>query len=97
MRIKLMADYECAPLWWDQAGRMGNIRPEELNLSADLSFDLWAWASAYDATLNRDDPISSGFKSESDQAAFRDQGERLVERLAAELGAGVAVRYHMAG
>lgn len=41
--IKLMWDYDCSPLWW--AGpKIGNIEPEELNLSHSLCKRLWDWA-----------------------------------------------------
>lgn len=93
MKIRLMADYECWPLWWDGDGRVGNIAPADLGLSDGLSADLSAWASAYDATLNRDDPASSGFASSDDQQQFHAQGERLATRVADELGSNAAVRY----
>lgn len=93
MKIRVMADYECWPLWWDGDGRVGNIAPSDLGLSDCLWADLKAWASAYDATLNRDDPLSSGFASSDDQKQFHAQGERLATRVAEELGANAAVRY----
>jgi hypothetical protein len=92
MHIRVMPDYDCAPLWWDE-GKVGNVRPEELRLSDDLCADLWAWAAAYDATFLRDDPIKSGFMSDTDERAFEEQGRRLTARVAAELGATAKVRY----
>lgn len=88
-----MADYECWPLWWDGNGRVGNIAPSDLGLSDRLSAALRAWSSAYDATLNRDDPLSSGFASIDDQQQFHEWGERLANRVADELGSGAVVRY----
>jgi hypothetical protein len=73
--------------------RVGNISPEELGLSNGLSADLAAWASSYDATLNRDDPLVSGFVSGDDERLFHEQGQRLAERVAGELGSGTLVRY----
>jgi hypothetical protein len=93
MRIKIMADYECAPLWWDQPDKVGNIRPEELMLSSELSADLWAWAATYDATFNRDDPINSGFVTAADEYSFHESGKRLVQRTAVELQDRAEVRY----
>ena len=92
MHIRVMPDYDCAPLWRDE-GKVGNLRPEELRLSDALCADLWNWASIYDATLVRDDPIESGFASDADERAFEEQGRRLTERVAAELGLAADVRY----
>lgn len=95
MRIKVMADYECAPLWWDELNpeRMGDIRPEALGLSEALCDDLWAWVGAYDATLVRHDPVRSGFPSQADERAFDERGRGLARRVAAELGHAARVRY----
>lgn len=93
MKIRVMADYECWPLWWDGDGRVGNIAPSDLGLSDGLSADLSAWAAAYDATLNRDDPRASGFASSDDDHRFHVQGEHLAARVADELGRTATVRY----
>ena len=92
MQIRVMPDYDCAPLWWDQ-GEVGNIRPEELGLSNGLCTELWAWAATFDATLVRDDPIKSGFDSDADERAFDERGRSLSKRVAAELGEEARVRY----
>lgn len=34
--IKLMADYDCFPLWKSSPGEVGNIDPEDLPISYDL-------------------------------------------------------------
>jgi hypothetical protein len=85
MKIKVMTDYECAPLWWDEAGRIGDIKPEDLALSPQLVTELWAWAGTYDATLDHDDPRASGFASASDEQAFEEQGRLLASAVASEL------------
>ena len=97
MRIKIMPDYECAPLWWDQPDKVGNIHPEDLKLSPELGADLWAWAAVYDATLNYDNPMDSGFATSSDEHLFHENGKRLALRTAAELGDRAAVRYWLDG
>jgi hypothetical protein len=94
VRIKLMPDYDCSPLWWDnEPGKIGNIPPDELGLSEELAGDLWTWAGAFDATLNRDDPPKSGFSSVEAERGFYERGSQLAERVADELGAKAAVRY----
>lgn len=95
MKIKVMADYDCAPLWWDggDPGPVGSLQPEGLGLSPALCDELWAWASEYDATLVRDDPARSGFASATAERAFEDRGRHLAKRVAAELGLRAEVRY----
>lgn len=92
MKIKVMTDYDCAPLWWDDREQVGDVRPEDLGLSPQLVADLWSWASTYDATLDRDDPRASGFASEAEKQAFEEQGRLLSRAVASEL-VGWDVRY----
>jgi hypothetical protein len=59
MRIKLMPDFECSPLWWDgKIGRIGNIAPDDLALPLELWDALWAWVERYDATLDQNEPCA---------------------------------------
>jgi hypothetical protein len=52
IKIKLMADYGCDPLWWADADKVGNIDPAKLPLSQETINHLRKWATAYNATLN---------------------------------------------
>ncbi len=90
-RLKLMADYGCLPLWGTAAAEIGEVDPADLRISAALVADLGHWAEAYEATLDRDDPLSSGFGSPEATAAFRAEGERLADRLRSELGDGWSI------
>jgi hypothetical protein len=94
MQIKIMADYECPPLWWDNMPQqVGPILPETLGLSDQLCADLWLWAAAFDATLVRDDPRLSGFATEAAEREFNERGKALVARVAGELGPAYSVKY----
>jgi hypothetical protein len=53
--IKVMADYECWPLW-----NGDNLDPDSLPLSTYLREQLAAWAERYDETLL--DDIKSSLK-----------------------------------
>ena len=90
-RIKLMVDYDCHPLW--DLDDPGNIDPETLPLSAGTRAALRAWAEAYDATLDCEDPPASGFASLGQAVEHHREGARLRERLRAELGQAVEVVY----
>ena len=65
---------------------VGNIAPDELPISQHLKRDLADWAAANDATLNRDDPLASGFPDDRAEAEFKKIGHELSERLKSELG-----------
>lgn len=86
-RLRLMADYDCHPLWGTAADEIGDVDPASLPISAGLVADLAHWAATFDATLVRDDPGRSGFPSAETADAFRAAGEGLAARLRAELGA----------
>jgi hypothetical protein len=86
--IKVMADYECWPLWNGE-----NLDPNSLPLSAYLQEQLAAWAERYDETLLDEYPPESGFSSESEAEQFVDDGRELARMLALELGQEYAVTY----
>jgi len=84
--IKLMADYQCYPLWEASSEVVGNIDPETLPLSKELIDRLNTWANDYDATLNLDDPAASGFANEQAKEEFASRAIMLAEDLRSELG-----------
>lgn len=84
--IKLMADYECFPLWENAPGEIGNIDPDSLPISDDLKCMLYEWAKRYDQTLNLADPINSGFRDEFDIVSFVNEGKVILSLLSKELG-----------
>ncbi|MDO8296984.1 MAG: hypothetical protein Q7T19_11175 [Caulobacter sp.] len=86
--LRLMADYQCFPLWEASPGLAGDVDPATLPLSAALRADLLAWAADFDATLDLDDPARSGFVDAEAETRFRRRGEALGQRLREELGPG---------
>ena len=84
--LRLMADYECEPLWEER----DNIDPWSLGLPGDLADALSARAADYTATLNQSDPRASGFADEPAANAWLVQGANLATRLREE---GYAVAY----
>ncbi len=91
--IKLMADYDCYPIWHDSDKEVGNIDPSLLPISKNLHECLLSWVDMFDSTLNRADPILSGFKNKDDADEFYAQGEQLMKRLTFELGSDYVVNY----
>jgi hypothetical protein len=95
MRIKLMPDYRCHALWWDgEPGRIGNVEPGELGLSAALEAALDAWARRFDAGLDWNDPGNTPPPTPEEAAAFDAEGRALAARVQAELGPGATVRWY---
>jgi hypothetical protein len=91
--IKVMAEYESFPLWRTNSDGPANIDPASLPVSRELAQALLDWADSYDRTLDRDDPLASGFPDAAAEDDFYTQGDRLARQLAAELGAQYAVEY----
>ena len=93
-RIRLMADYFCHPLWHDGGVEVGDIDPASLPISDALKNDLGAWARAFDAILDMDDPANKGgFESPQARDDFAARGASLAQRLRDELGAGWEIAY----
>jgi hypothetical protein len=93
VKIKLMADYGCDPLWWADADKVGNIDPARLPLSQETISHLRKWASAYNATLNWEDPANSPDLSAEAEAAFEEEGISLWKQLQKELAPNYQVVY----
>jgi hypothetical protein len=83
-KIKLMADYQCYPLW--NVEEVGNIDPNKLPISTVLKKHLNSWAECYDETLVIEEPKLSGFNNEKEALAFEEQGRFLWQQLQKELG-----------
>lgn len=89
--LKLMADYQCHPLWDMTPGKYGDINPNDLPISEDLKSKLAKWAYLYDETMDMDDPIKSGFRSENEAAEFIRFGNEIAGELMSELGENFSV------
>lgn len=93
--IRIMTDYHCHPLWATYPdGELDNVAPESLPISRQLANSLNHWADKFDSILNEDDPASSDFATPDDERSFNDQGRRLAERFAREVGSEYVVRYY---
>jgi hypothetical protein len=86
--VKLMAEYECFPIWIGPLEDIENIPADSLEVSRELTSDINEWADSYEATYCPDDPISSGFKDVDSERAFAETGVSLATRLQEELGNG---------
>jgi hypothetical protein len=91
--IKIMPDYGCYPLWWEEPNQVGNIDPEILPLSQETINRLNNWADIYDATLDMNDPSNSGFISKEAEEKFAQEGINLWVQLQSELKPNYRVFY----
>lgn len=93
--IRVLTDYYCHPLWVKYPdGELDNISPESLPISRELANSLNRWSDEFDAILNEDDPASSDFATPDDERRFNEQGRRLAEQFAHEVGSEYEVMYY---
>jgi hypothetical protein len=95
--IKVMADYECHPLWDTSPSGPNNLDPANLPLPEHLRSELRDWASEYDATLNRASPAESGFLDPEVHGAFVARGRALAIQTKAALGVTVTYFNDLSG
>lgn len=93
VKIKLMADYECSPLWWADVDKVGDINLDAMPLSKETIASLEKWADIYNAKLNREDPASSGFSTPEAEVSFEKEGISLWKQLQKELAPDYEVLY----
>ena len=91
--LKLMADYQCFPLWEISPGAVGNVDPASLAISSNLIARLNEWAARFDSTLDLDDPMNSGFPSDAAEREFATDGRDLCRALQVELGDGYLITH----
>jgi hypothetical protein len=94
-KLKLMADYGCYPLWEIFSDGTKNVNPNDLPISSELINRLYEWADQYDQTLNREDPISSGFDCSNDERIFGEQGLLIFKNLQNELTPLFEITYYI--
>jgi hypothetical protein len=94
--LRVLADYDSWALWVSAPPAIGNVDPADpvLGLSPALVRELNRWADDYTATLNRADPMASGFGSEAAEQAFAARGRHLAEAVRAEVGPAWRVTYY---
>lgn len=88
-----MADYQCFPIWGSFDGVEGNINPTVLTITDELKNLLSDWQAEYDATLNMQNPVQSGFGSEEAAIAFEKQGLLIWRLLSLQMGETYIVSY----
>ena len=81
--VKVMTDYFTHPLWALDQDLYGDIAPEEMGLSSELTRDLNDWADAYNESLDSEDP-SKSLWSDEQRKAHEDMARPLAARLARE-------------
>jgi hypothetical protein len=92
-KIRLMADYGCDPLWWNEPDEVGDIDPAQFPLHQETINRLYKWVQAYDARLNWDDPDNSPPLTQEELDNFEAEGISLWKQLRQELSPHYEVLY----
>jgi len=91
--IKIMPDYDCFPLWKIGNKSVENIAPQQLPISDNLKSLILSWQRKFDLTLNRKDPLESGFRTHLEEKLFEDEGIIIWKQMKIELGDLYDVKY----
>lgn len=93
--IKLMNDYDCFPLWWneDESGNIGEIDSDTLPISEKTLKKILDWQKKYDNQLDIEDPTNSNWLSGKELDLFEEQGKQLWKILIDELGNNYKVAF----
>lgn len=92
--IKVMPDYECFPLWKVGVQSVENVSPNDLPISQELKGMIYDWQYKFDTTLDKNDPLNSGFKSDMEMRDFERDGKKIWELLSKELNGRYIVKYY---
>lgn len=92
--IKIMADYQCFPLWKIYDEGVENINPRDLSVTQKLRDLLIEWQNKYDSTLNSSNPIASGFETEAEEIEFDEAGRSIWKQMLTELGDSYNIKYY---
>lgn len=92
--IRLMADYQCWPLWHCRSVQVGNIDPREVGVSMALAKDLSRWVETFESHMDLSDPASTKWTPE-EIAQFDSEGRELSRRLVAEIGDRFDILYQI--
>ncbi|CAD5982140.1 Antitoxin [Planktothrix tepida] len=93
IKIRLMTDYGCYPLWWDEPDQVGDLEPESLPLSQETIQRLYHWADAFETRLNLADPSDSPEVTPEEIERFEWEGLSLWKQLDQELAPDYEVVY----
>ena len=94
--LRVLADYDSRALWLSSPPTMENVDPADPRLGLDpaLVRELNRWADEYTATLNRDEPMASGFLTEAAEHEFVARGRRLAEAVRVQISPGWRITYY---
>lgn len=86
MRIKIMPEYGCSPVWLVGEGPSENVPVDALNVPDSIRESLAAWDATFQVTLDPEYPPDSGFDCEERRESYFAEGRRLVAELARHVG-----------
>lgn len=93
-KIRLSADYQCYPLWWDGGDNVGEINPETLPLKPETVARLEKWAEIFDSWMDLNDAPHGYDPDDKEFEDFDKEGIALLKELQCELAPDYEVVYH---
>jgi hypothetical protein len=78
-KLRLRPDWQSWPLWDAETGE--NVSHYHLDLPDGLAERIEAWDDTMQETYNSDDPPSSGFKTDNERRAYREEGKAIAREL----------------
>lgn len=93
-RLKLLAEYDCWPVWDISGDDTKDINPRLLNISSELVDLLNEWASDFETTFDDEYPPDSGFSSEEKEKEFLRKGDIIFQLLKEQLSGDTEVIYN---
>ena len=92
-KLSIRTEYGAWPIW--DVDYFGYIDPAQLPLAEDTVKRLLTWQMTLDTTLDEEYPPNSGFSSEDERIAWRQEGIVLWQQVQKELEPEYEVYYYL--
>lgn len=93
-RIRLSADYQCWPLWWDGQEEAGEISPDQLLLNPETVNRIEKWADWFDSWMDFENAPDGKDPDDEEFESFEWEGIEIWKSLRKELAPDYEVAYN---
>jgi len=92
-KIIIMSEYQCFPLWEAKDGGLQNFEAYSLSIPKEVAKRIELWGDLYENTYLKEDPDSSGFKSEQKRESFIQSGYEILHELRSHINEETQIEY----